>query len=47
MKRDRHSGIQWGRVLRRSAALLMVTAALWALLTAAGAGAAAEAFKAL
>lgn len=47
MKRDRHSGIQWNRVLRRSAALLMVTAALWALLTAAGAGAAAEAFKAL
>ena len=47
MKRDRHSGIQWGRVLRRSAALLMVTAAVWALLTAAGAGAAAEAFKAM
>lgn len=47
MKRDRHSGIQWGRVLRRSAALFMVTVALWALLTAAGAGAAAEAFRAL
>ena len=47
MKRDRHNGIQWGRVLRRSAALVMVTAALWALLAAAGAGAAAEAFRAL
>lgn len=47
MKKDRHSGIQWGRLLRRSAALLMVTAALWALLAAAGAGTAAEAFRAM
>ena len=47
MKRDRHSKIQWGRVLRRGTALLMVTAALWALLTAAGAGAAAGALRAL
>lgn len=47
MKKDRHSGIQWGRLLRRGAALLMVTAALWALLAAAGAGAAAEAFRAM
>ncbi len=39
--------IQWGRLLRRSAALFMATIAVWILLMCAGAGAAAGAFQRL
>lgn len=41
------NGIEWGRVLRRGAALFMATLAVWGLLMGAGAGAAAEAFRSL
>ncbi|BDF73070.1 hypothetical protein CE91St41_40540 [Oscillospiraceae bacterium] len=43
----RDNAIEWGRVLRRGAALFMATVAVWALLMGAGAGAAAEAFRSL
>ncbi len=41
------NSIRWGRLFRRGAALFMSTVAVWALLLAAGTGAAVEAFKSL
>ena len=43
----RHNGMQWGRLLRRSAALFMATLAVWALLAGSGVGAVEDALRGL
>lgn len=43
----RHSGIRWGRIFRRGAALFMATLAVWALLAGSGVGAVEDALRGL